>query len=64
MLTIFTTATAVLILIVIYQERKYKYFQELTLTIVCRKWWPATPIFDKENRKNTKTQNKKILKIK
>lgn len=62
MLTIFTTATAVLILIVIYQERKYKCFQELTLTIfreVCRKWRPTTPIFDKENRKNTKTQNKK-----
>ena len=61
MLTLFTTATAVLALIVIYQERKYKYFQELTLTIfreVCRKWRPTAPIFDTEHREKAKTQRK------
>ncbi len=54
MLTLFVTASAVLILVVIYQERKYKYFQEITLTIfreVCRKWQPTDPPFDIEHSK-------------
>lgn len=61
MLTLFTTATAVLVLLVIYQERKCRYFQELTLTIfreVCRKWRPTAPLFDTEHRGKAKTQNK------
>lgn len=59
MLTLFTTATAVLVLLVIYQERKYRYFQGLTLTIfreVCRKWDPTEPAFTK-HREKAKTQN-------
>lgn len=61
MLTLFTTATAVLALVVIYQERKYRYFQGLTLTIfkeVCRKWRPTAPFFDAEHREKAKIQNK------
>ena len=60
MLTLFATATAVLALAVIYQERKYRFFHEFTLTIfreVCRKWDPTEPVFDRKRREKAKTQD-------
>ena len=53
MLILFATAIAVLVLAVIYQERKYRFFHEFTLIIfreVCRKWIPISPVFDTKPR--------------
>ncbi len=60
MLTLFATATAVLALLAIYQERKYRFFHEFTLTIfreVCHKWDPTEPVFTKR-REKAKTLDK------